>query len=314
MGGGGSAPIPRLEIPRRQRPRSPSPWQLQGESRRTPPCSGVLPPALPRTARVPPIPASSSIRQYFSRALWLPAGQLLREHRVSRGWNGKEVSVRSCRAGPPLPRPALPERSSRRGEGATQAVPARPSCAGAGEQRPSRRARGSPESSSRAIPAAAAAGRAGRGRGLCLCRGGRFAEEGPPPPPPGAAGRGKAGSGAAVAAAEGRGLGRVRRRAEEEKEREAGGASRPLSEDAARIRPGKGRGKRRGSERAPPPRRQRSGARLGWEPPRRRHPPRSAPRRPAGGIASLDGNTSGWQLCACYAWGKSPGFLKAHCL
>lgn len=32
------------------------------------------------------------------------------------------------------------------------------------------------------------------------------------------------------------------------------------------------------------------------------------------GIASLDGNTSGWQLCACYVWGKSPGFLKARCL
>lgn len=32
------------------------------------------------------------------------------------------------------------------------------------------------------------------------------------------------------------------------------------------------------------------------------------------GIASLDGNTSGWQLSACCAWGKNPGFLKAHCL
>lgn len=125
-------------------------------------------------------------------------------------------------------------------------------------------------------------GRKGRaGAGAVPVPGGRFAKEGPPPP--GAAGRGKAGSGAAVAAAEGRGLGRVRRRAQEEKEGEAGGASQPLSEDAARIRPGKGRGKRRGSERAPPPRRQRSGARLGWEPPRRRRPPRSAPRRPAGG-------------------------------
>jgi len=32
------------------------------------------------------------------------------------------------------------------------------------------------------------------------------------------------------------------------------------------------------------------------------------------GIASLDGNPGGWQLCACYAWGESSGFLKAHCL
>ena len=106
------------------------------------------------------------------------------------------------------------------------------------KRRHSRSARGSPGSSSRAIPAAAAAGRAGRGRGLCGGGDGRSIGR--------RRGRGRrrlreARSGAA----EGRGLGRVRRRKRK-------GGSRPLSEHAARIRLWKGRGKRRGgaSERA----------------------------------------------------------------